>query len=119
MDWLYSFFDFASSLSNPAISGDGRCIAFNIVPDVLPGDTNEASDVFVRAHPVARPDGDASKQQAFVDGIKASGQHWAPFDTLDGLCRTVLRDGWSLEDRPLPAMDAPTREALATSASPA
>jgi len=72
-----------------------------------------ASDQFLRTHPSAQAEVEASQQRAFVAEIKASGKHWAAFDSLEGLCRLVLRDGWSLNDRPRPPVDAATLEALA------
>lgn len=55
-----------------------------------------ASDAFKRAHPVQQPDELADRQRQFIRDIRASGKHWAPFDTVDQLRAQVLRDGWPM-----------------------
>jgi tetratricopeptide (TPR) repeat protein len=66
-----------------------------------------ASDRYLAEHPVSQPDEHAARQRRFRDEIEASGEHWAPFDTVDQLCRTVLRDGWKLTERPLKPNNLP------------
>ena len=59
-----------------------------------------ASDQFLSANPVQQSGEEKRRQASFVQRIKDSGKHWASFDSLDQLCRRVLRDGWQMEDRP-------------------
>src|ERR1019366_5965148 len=42
----------------------------------------------------------AERQSYFHNLIKTSGKHWSTFDSVDQLCRLVLRDGWQMNDRP-------------------
>ena len=59
-----------------------------------------ASDPYLQQHPVQQTAEHARRQAAFTAAIKASGKHRAPFDSLDQLCRLVLRDGWQMQERP-------------------
>jgi tetratricopeptide (TPR) repeat protein len=59
-----------------------------------------ASEQFLREHPVPQPADHAERQQRFCEHIKATGKHWASFDSVDHLCRLVLRDGWQMTERP-------------------
>ncbi len=59
-----------------------------------------ASKAFLSAHPVSQAPVAGERQSQFVQRIKASGKHWAAFDSPDQLCRLVLRDGWQMAERP-------------------
>jgi len=60
-----------------------------------------ASDQFLREHPVDQPPEHAERQRRFLDEeVLATGEHWAPFDSVDQLCRRVLRDGWQMSGHP-------------------
>jgi hypothetical protein len=59
-----------------------------------------ASDKFLIKNPVQQRDEERERQASFAKRIKDSGKHWAAFDSIDQLCRLVLRDGWQMEDRP-------------------
>ncbi len=59
-----------------------------------------ASDSFLREHAVSQSAEQAARQQAFVKRLKDSGKHYGSFDSLEGLCRLVLRDGWRMTERP-------------------
>jgi hypothetical protein len=51
-----------------------------------------ASDRFLQDHPVGQPDEHAEHQRAFRDQIKATGEHWKAFDSVQHLRAEVLRD---------------------------
>src|SRR5262249_53923410 len=59
-----------------------------------------ASQKFLDEHPVGQQVEHALRQRRFQEEIEASGEHWNEFDSLDQLCRTVLRDGWQMLERP-------------------
>jgi hypothetical protein len=59
-----------------------------------------ASDRFLREHPVQQPAEHAERQRRFREEVLATGEHWASFDSVDHLCRLVLRDGWQMNERP-------------------
>jgi tetratricopeptide (TPR) repeat protein len=59
-----------------------------------------ASDSYLNSHPVNEPDELAERQRLFLQMIKDSGKHWGEFDSVDRLCRLVLRDGWQMQERP-------------------
>ncbi len=59
-----------------------------------------AAGSFLAKHPVAQSADVKQRQQAFVNTVKDSGKHWGSFDSLDQLCRRVLRDGWHMGERP-------------------
>jgi tetratricopeptide (TPR) repeat protein len=59
-----------------------------------------ASEQFLREHPVEQPAEHAERQRRFREEVLATGEHWAAFDSLDHLCRWVLRDGWQMNERP-------------------
>src|SRR5262249_1905181 len=61
-----------------------------------------ASEQFVREHPVEQSAEHAERQRQFREAVLATGKHWAPFDSVDQLCRRVLRDGWQMDERPPP-----------------
>lgn len=84
-----------------------------------------ASDQFLREHPVEQPPEHAERQRRFREQVLTTGEHWAPFDSIDHLCRRVLRDGWQMTERPSasgadyePASLAALRDAFATGAVP-
>jgi tetratricopeptide (TPR) repeat protein len=54
-----------------------------------------ASGSYLEANPVTQTAEQARLQEAFAADVKASGKHRAEFDSLDGLCRLMLRDGFS------------------------
>jgi hypothetical protein len=66
-----------------------------------------ASDRFLGEHPVQQSPDHAERQRGFLDEVKASGKHWAAFDSLDQLCRLVLRDGWQMNGRPAKPRNLP------------
>jgi len=59
-----------------------------------------ASGEFLRLRIVRQIDEHAGRQRLFREQVKSSGKHWASFDTVDQLCRLVLRDGWRMTERP-------------------
>src|SRR6516162_10115145 len=59
-----------------------------------------ASPKYLAEHPVSQADQLAQRQRRFREEIEASGEHWNGFDTIDHLCRRVLRDGWQMLERP-------------------
>ncbi|MFN0299326.1 MAG: DUF4062 domain-containing protein [Burkholderiales bacterium] len=71
-----------------------------------------AADPYLQAHPVEQSQEAAVQQRRFVEQIKSSGKHRTPFDTLDQVCRWVLRDGWNENERPLPPTDPAALNAL-------
>ena len=71
-----------------------------------------ASDQFVGAHSVQQSGDEKQRQSSFAKGIKDSGKHWASFDSLDQLCRQVLRDGWQMQERPADEPEPPALVAL-------
>ncbi len=66
-----------------------------------------ASQKYLDEHRVAQPDEHLLRQRRFLDEIKASGEHWNDFDSLDHLCRRVLRDGWQMLERPTKPIHLP------------
>jgi tetratricopeptide (TPR) repeat protein len=71
-----------------------------------------ASANFLTSNPVLQPDEHRERQSQFIDVIKQSGKHRANFDNLDQLCRSVLRDGWQMNERPIvskPPFQLPNR----------
>lgn len=78
------------------------------VGERLHGSTTAAKDLFVyfasekylHEFPVDQSEEEKDLQQTFVKGIKQSGKHHGMFESLDNLCRLVLRDGWQMQDRP-------------------
>ena len=61
-----------------------------------------ASKEFLHEHPISQPAEYALRQRRFREEIEASGEHWNRFDTVDHLCRRVLR-------RSLPGMTRGSR----------
>lgn len=59
-----------------------------------------ASETFLNAISITQSDEHAQLQQTFIQQVKASGKDRNTFDSLDQLCRLVLRDGWQMADRP-------------------
>jgi tetratricopeptide (TPR) repeat protein len=59
-----------------------------------------ASPKYLDEHPVYQSAERALWQQRFQEEIRASGEQWNDFDSLDHLCRRVLRDGWQMKGRP-------------------
>jgi Domain of unknown function (DUF4062) len=59
-----------------------------------------ASETFLSQHPVSQSPESAERQERFRKHVLATGEHWAPFDSVDHLCRLVLRDGWRINERP-------------------
>ena len=65
----------------PAISGDGRCIAFmSFATNLVPGDTNGGWDVFVRD----RETGRTELVSANLEGISGASHSWWPSISADG-----------------------------------
>jgi formylglycine-generating enzyme required for sulfatase activity len=71
-----------------------------------------ASDQFLGVNAARQRDDEKQRQASFATRIRDSGKHWAPFDSLDQLCRLVLRDGWQMEGRP--SLSEPEPPALIT-----
>ena len=46
-------------------------------------------------------------QCRFGQMIKDSGTHWGEFGSIDQLCRSVLRDGWQMNERPFKPCNLP------------
>jgi Tol biopolymer transport system component len=66
---------------DPAISADGRFVAFRgSGPDLVAGDTNNSPDIFVRD----RVDGTTSRVSLRADDGEASLSSWAPAISADG-----------------------------------
>ena len=59
-----------------------------------------ASATFLHENPASQTPEFAERQRLFIDHVKKSGEHRNSFDSLDHLCRLVLRDGWQMNDRP-------------------
>ena len=59
-----------------------------------------AAAPYLTGHAVEQSEDHGRCQEAFAQGIKASGKHWAAFENPDQLCRLVLRDGWRMNERP-------------------
>jgi hypothetical protein len=59
-----------------------------------------ASDQFLGVHPVAQSGEHAERQRSFRAQVQSTGMHWGSFDSVDYLCRQVLRDGWQMNARP-------------------
>jgi hypothetical protein len=59
-----------------------------------------ATDQFLARRPVQESTELADRQQAFIRFLKGSGEDHRSFDSIDHLCRMVLRDGWQLAGRP-------------------
>ncbi|HWE37418.1 MAG TPA: tetratricopeptide repeat protein [Isosphaeraceae bacterium] len=57
-----------------------------------------ASDDYLTAHPVAEEAEQKQIQEDFRRGIKESDKDRNTFDSLDGLCRLALRDGFRVRD---------------------
>ena len=65
----------------PAISGDGRFVAFySDAPDLVAGDTNRVRDVFVHD----RQTGETTRVSLGPDGAEANGDSFAPALSVDG-----------------------------------
>ena len=80
-----------------------------------------ASHQFLREYPVQQPAEYAERQRRFREQVLATGEHWASFDSVDQLCRRVLRDGWQMSGRPSeeePVWLAELRAVFATGAVP-
>ena len=74
-----------SSSGEPTISADGRFVAFSSnASDLVPGDTNNASDVFVRDLQT----GATTLVSVNLNGVSANGASYTPIISSDG--RTVL-----------------------------
>ena len=65
-----------------------------------------ASPRFLEQHPVSEDAHARQRQDGFVQRIKESGKHWSQFDTLDHLCRQVLKDAFQIGERPEPVDEA-------------
>ncbi len=83
-------------------------------PAVTPKDlyVYMASANYLTSNPVPQPDEPRGRQQQFIEAIKQSGKHRSNFDSLDQLCRSVLRDGWQMNERPVvprPPLQLPNR----------
>ena len=69
------------SFAEPAISGDGRFVAFNSsASNLVPGDTNGVNDIFLHD----RQTEETSLMSAAVDGTGANLTSWYPFISPDG-----------------------------------
>jgi WD40 repeat protein len=55
-----------------------------------------ASEDYLRTHLISQGPEEAGLQRSFVRAIRDSGEDRNPFDSLDGLCRLALRDGFAL-----------------------
>jgi hypothetical protein len=66
-----------------------------------------ASRKYLDEHAVSQPAEHALRQCRFREAIEASGEHWRAFDSLDQLCRLVLRDGWQMQERPSKPINLP------------
>jgi hypothetical protein len=67
----------------PAISADGRFVAFDVPPEVsnmVPGDVNEAADICVRD----RANGTTDLVSASSEGLLGNGHSWGPSISADG-----------------------------------
>lgn len=98
----------ASSSHAPAISADGRFIVFHANSALVPEDTNETTDVYVRdmqagitALVSAAPDGSAGNNSSFIQDISADGRFVAfvssatnlvPGDVDDTEANVYVRD---------------------------
>ena len=65
-----------------------------------------ASPRFLEQHPVSEDAHARKRQDGFAQRIKESGKHWSQFDTLDHLCRQVLKDAFQIGERPEPVDEA-------------
>ncbi len=70
-----------------------------------------ASDQFLERCPVEQSLEHAERQRRFRKRIEDDGQHWRAFDSVDQLCRLVLRDGWQMQERPAAAPRLSDRQA--------
>jgi tetratricopeptide (TPR) repeat protein len=61
-----------------------------------------ASDAFSSNYPVTQSADHAERQREFRRFVTSTGKHYSQFDSVDHLCRLVLRDGWQMMDRPRP-----------------
>ena len=59
-----------------------------------------ASQQYLSAHPVEEPESHTEKQKRFREELLQSGTDYGMFDTVESLCRAVLRDAWQMESRP-------------------
>lgn len=66
-----------------------------------------ASEHYLREHAVEQSEEHAQRQREFMQFLRDSGKHRASFDGVDQLCRLVLRDGWQMQDRPVPLQPPP------------
>jgi hypothetical protein len=61
-----------------------------------------ATEHFLVSQPVQESEEFAERQREFIHYLKGSGEDRRNFDSIDHLCRMVLRDGWQLAARPNP-----------------
>jgi len=67
--------------TSPQLSGDGQVVAFwSPASDLVPGDTNDAGDIFVRD----RASGATDRVSVARDGSQADGESWSPSISADG-----------------------------------
>ncbi|MGZ8908018.1 MAG: DUF4062 domain-containing protein, partial [Methylobacter sp.] len=59
-----------------------------------------ASDSYLNSHPITESEDLAERQRLFRQMVEDSGEHRGEFDSVDRLCRLVLRDGWQMQERP-------------------
>ena len=59
-----------------------------------------ATERFLARQPVQESVEFAERQREFLRYLQDSGEDRRTFDSIDHLCRTVLRDGWQLASRP-------------------
>ena len=88
-----------SSSHAPAISGDGRFIVFHANSALVPQDTNETTDVYVRDMQAgltelvsAAPDGTAGNNASFIQDISADGRFVAFVSSATNLVAGDLDD---------------------------
>ena len=80
--------------SNPKISDDGRFVAFaSSAPNLVPGDTNNGSDVFVRDVQT----GTTTRVSVGPGGVQANGQSFSPDISGDGRFITFFTTASNLQ----------------------
>ncbi|MFI9386826.1 TolB family protein [Kutzneria sp. NPDC052558] len=83
----------AGGSSLPAITPDGRYVAFaSGAPNIVAGDTNRATDVFVRD----RQTGVTTRVSVDSTGAQANDRSWAPSISADGRYVVFLSDATNL-----------------------